>query len=273
MGKFDGILICTDLDGTLFRNDKSISLENKNAIEFFKKEGGIFTFITGRMPFYIADTCEKVKPNAPFGCNNGGGLYDSLENKYLWTQNMPEGFEELVECVEKELPNVGIIINTFYEAYFCKENLITPFYRKITSLPQKFCDYKNIKEPVAKVVFVIEKEEDFEGIKNLLNAYLASKKFDFVRTEKYLYEMLPGGIGKGTAIEKLVEYLNLDINKTIAIGDYDNDISMFKTAKIGIAVSNACKEAIEAADFITVSNEEHAIAQLVCDLKNGKYLT
>ena len=40
MGIFDGILICTDLDGTLYRNDKSISEENKEAIEFFKREGG-----------------------------------------------------------------------------------------------------------------------------------------------------------------------------------------------------------------------------------------
>ena len=50
MGKFDGILICTDLDGTLYRNDKTVSKENREAIEYFKNEGGYFTFITGRMP-------------------------------------------------------------------------------------------------------------------------------------------------------------------------------------------------------------------------------
>ena len=55
MGKFDNILICTDLDGTLFRNDKSISQRNVDAIEYFKSEGGYFTFITGRMPYYVDD--------------------------------------------------------------------------------------------------------------------------------------------------------------------------------------------------------------------------
>ena len=39
MGKFDGILICTDLDGTLLRDDKSVSRENREAIEYFKREG------------------------------------------------------------------------------------------------------------------------------------------------------------------------------------------------------------------------------------------
>ena len=36
MGKFDGYLLGTDLDGTLLRKDKSISDENKKAIEYFK---------------------------------------------------------------------------------------------------------------------------------------------------------------------------------------------------------------------------------------------
>ena len=70
MGKFDGILICTDLDGTLYENDKTISSENKKAIEHFKSEDGYFTFITGRMPYYSVDAYNSVKPNVPFGCVN-----------------------------------------------------------------------------------------------------------------------------------------------------------------------------------------------------------
>ena len=78
MGIFDGILLCTDLDGTLLKNDGSISSENLEAIEYFKREGGAFTFVTGR-PHYIAhDICEMIKPNVPFGCLNGGGVYDHI---------------------------------------------------------------------------------------------------------------------------------------------------------------------------------------------------
>ena len=46
---------------------------------------------------------------------------------------------------------------------------------------------------------------------------------------------------------------------------------MFEAAGTGIAVSNACKEALDAADFITVSNEENAMAKVICDLESGKY--
>ena len=73
LGKFDGILICTDLDGTLLKNDKTISRENLDAIEYFKKEGGYFTFITGRMPYFAREIYNRVSPNAPIGCINGGG--------------------------------------------------------------------------------------------------------------------------------------------------------------------------------------------------------
>ncbi len=41
MGKFDGILICTDLDGTLMNSKKEISKENLDAIEYFKANGGL----------------------------------------------------------------------------------------------------------------------------------------------------------------------------------------------------------------------------------------
>ena len=125
MGKFDGILICTDLDGTLLRNDKSISDENINAIEYFKKEGGIFTFVTGRMPFFVSDMCEMVKPNGPFGCINGGGLYDYNKKEYMWMADMSDNVLELVRLIDKKFPEVGFQVNTYSKTYFCKDNNIT----------------------------------------------------------------------------------------------------------------------------------------------------
>jgi hydroxymethylpyrimidine pyrophosphatase-like HAD family hydrolase len=46
---------------------------------------------------------------------------------------------------------------------------------------------------------------------------------------------------------------------------------MFRTAGLGIAVANACPAALEAADAVTVSNEEHAIARVISDLESGVY--
>ena len=270
MGKFDGILICTDLDGTLLRNDKTISSENLDAIEYFKANGGLFTIVTGRMPHVAFDICEYARINAPFGCINGGGVYDFYKGDYIWKCPLEDGFDELIEIVEEKLPNVGTQANTFYKTYFSKENSVMEHFRKITGAPNLVCYYKDIDEPIAKILFGIETEEEMQKVIEILNSHPLAEKYDFIRSEQHLYEILPKGTGKGTAIAKLCEHLRVDKNKTIAIGDYDNDISMFGAAGIGVAVKNACEAAKKAADFITVSNEEHAIAQVIYDIDSGK---
>lgn len=271
MGKFDGMLICTDLDGTLLRNDKTISDENKKAIEYFKNEGGYFTFVTGRMPFFVSYVLENVKPNAPFGCINGGGLFDGNKGEYVWTEIMPAKVLELVRQIDENFDNIGIQVNTFHKTYFCRENKVMEVFRELTKLENLVCHYDDIKEPIAKIVFGIESEEQIESVEKMLKSHPFAHEFDFIRSEKYLYEILPKGIGKGTAIRKLCEHLNIDIKKSVAVGDYNNDISMLEAAGVGIAVSNACKDALDAADYITVSNEEHAIAQVIYDIEKGKF--
>ena len=82
---------------------------------------------------------------------------------------------------------------------------------------------------------------------------------------------MPKDVNKGLAFSKLIEHFGIDKNKTLAIGDYDNDVGMLKAAKVGVAVANASESAKAAADFITVSNEESAIARLIYDLEAGKY--
>ena len=270
MGKFTGFLICTDLDGTLLADDKTISAENLRAIEYFKQEGGIFTFITGRMPFFVDRVLDQVKPNGPFGCINGGGLYDHEKQEYLWKCTMPPHVVELIEQVDKAVPGIGIQVNTFYKVYFCQENETMEIFRMLTGLPNLIGNYKTVREPIAKILFGSEKDEEIRLVEETLRQHPKADQFDFIRSERPLFEILPKGIGKGTAIQNLVRVLGLDENKTIAIGDYNNDISMFHAAKVGVAVSNACPEALAAADYVTVSNNESAIAQVIADLEAGK---
>lgn len=272
MGKFDGMLICTDLDGTLLRNDKTISCENIDAIEYFKQEGGYFTFVTGRMPFFVSYVLDTIHPNAPFGCVNGAGLYDAVKEEYVWTATMPDNVTALVQHIDEHFSNVGIQVNTFHKTYFCKENQTMETFRKITGLENIVRHYNDVQEPIAKILFGSEDDEEIKNIENTLKSHPLSANFDFIRSEKTLYEILPKGICKGTSIVKLCNRLNIDVKKSVAIGDYNNDISMFRAAGIGIAVSNACTEALDAADFITVSNEEHAIANVIADLEKGKFL-
>ena len=270
MGKFDGILICTDLDGTLLRGDRTVSCENLDAIEYFKSEGGYFTFITGRMPYFAKKIYDLIRPNAPFGCINGGGIYDPIANRYIWAQTAPREILELVEYIDDRVPGIGIQVNTLETLYFCRENDEMARFRRSTGMPNIVCDYRDIDEPIGKIVFGDIREENIIRVKELLDAHPKASYFDFIRSEKTLYEILPRGISKGSVLPRLTRHLGLDMAKTVAVGDYNNDISMLRAARVGVAVANAVDEVKVVADRVTVSNEEHAIARIISEIENGE---
>jgi hydroxymethylpyrimidine pyrophosphatase-like HAD family hydrolase len=65
---------------------------------------------------------------------------------------------------------------------------------------------------------------------------------------------------KGRALARLAAHLGLDLSETMAFGDDSNDISMLRTAGIGVAMGNASADARAAADEITLSNDENGVA-------------
>ena len=78
MGKFDGILIVSDIDNTFLAKDRSIPERNLDAIEYFKSEGGLFTFATGRSHFSLLHAFPNAAEllNVPAVLGNGSYLYD-----------------------------------------------------------------------------------------------------------------------------------------------------------------------------------------------------
>ena len=271
MKKFEGMLFCTDLDGTLYSSDKTVSKKNLDAIEYFKAEGGLFTFITGRVPKTSVEICNTIKPNASYGCINGGGIYDPFQEKYLWTNRLPGDVLELVRYVAENLPEIGIQFNTETEIYFYKDNLTMQHFRQITGAANiSYSDEKQC-EPLLKIVFGHPESEQINALKELLHRHPKAQSYDFIRSEHSLYEILPKGVSKGGALIKLADLLGISIDKTIAVGDYNNDISMLQRSGLSFAVSNAVDEAKAAAKHITVSNNEHAIAAIIDGLDRGIY--
>ncbi len=261
--KFKGILLCSDLDGTLLADNRSVSKENLDAIEYFKSEGGYFTFITGRPPKISGKIYEMLKPNAPIGCYNGGGVYDFKSKSFLWSVTLPVEAVELIEYVDTKMPDMGIQVNTGNRIIFSKDNSAQKWFREVTGVENDVCHYKEVQEPIIKVVFAHDDGDRILQLTDLLNGHPKSHQYDFIRSEEKLYELLPKGISKGNLLLKIAEILGIDPKNTVAVGDYNNDISMIKAAGIGYAVANAVPEVIAAADRVTVSYREHAIAKII----------
>ena len=270
MNKFEGMLFCTDLDGTLYADDKTVSKENLDAIEYFKSQGGRFTFITGRVPLTSKKICDQLRPNAPFGCINGAGIFDPQKNEYLMTISLNSQVTDLLREVDQRLPDVGFQLNTEQTIYFCKDNEAMQIFRRNTGLPNVVRAYEDVTEPILKVVFGHTEDERIRELQALLTSHPKEHLFDFIRSEFRLFEILPKGASKGTVLCRLAEALGIRQEKTIAVGDYHNDISMIRQAGLGIAVANAVDEAKAVADYVTVSNNESAIATIVGLLDRGE---
>ncbi|MBE7000080.1 MAG: HAD family phosphatase [Ruminococcaceae bacterium] len=271
MKKFEGMLFCTDLDGTLYGDDKKVSRENLDAIAYFKSEGGLFTFVTGRVPATAGEIYRLVRPNAPYGCFNGGAVYDGDGERYLWQSNLAPGVEELVEMVEREMPDMGIQPNTEKAVYFHKDSPAMEVFRKGCNLPRRLSRLEEIEEPIMKIVFAHLDVEKIPVLAKLLREHPRACDFDFIRSESWLYEILPKGVSKGAALLKMAELLGIAPENTIAVGDFNNDVSMIRAAGIGFAVDNAVAEAKAVADYVTVSNNHHAIAAIVDRLDRGLF--
>ena len=65
--KYEGYLICSDLDGTLFDRYGKVSDENATAIKLFQDNGGVFTIATGRLYSYLLRYTDRFIPNAQIG--------------------------------------------------------------------------------------------------------------------------------------------------------------------------------------------------------------
>lgn len=262
MGKFDGYLICTDLDGTLLTDDKQISAENKKAIEYFISEGGLFTFSTGRMPMGIKVVLRSVMPNAPIVCANGASVYDAESNKFLWSKFLEDKAFNLVEYIEEKCPNAGIEINDEDTIYFSRPNRLTQECRAFEEIPGDDIDYHLIPQPWKKIVFMVE-ADDMQALKSALKEYEFYDEFTFLQSNTNYLEVVPNGCSKGDGVMHLAKILGIEKSKVIGIGDEENDYELVKQSGIGVAVANATPRLKSIAKWIVADNNNHAIKALI----------
>ena len=268
MGKFDGVLICTDLDDTLLTTDKRISNENMEAIDYFMSEGGKFTFATGRIPYGAKLMLRYITPNVPMICFNGAGLYDLKKDKLLWSSVLDDEAIKAVEYVEERCPFAGIEVCTSDKVYFCKQNRVVEAHKKMESLPDNYEDYHDITEPWLKVLFMQE-ESEIDQVRRVIAGSPYADKYDFIQSSPNFYELLPKNASKGNAAKELAKMLRIEKGNVIGVGNNENDLSLIESAGVGVAVANAVDCVKDAADYITVDNNSHAISAVIYALSAG----
>lgn len=262
MDKFKGYLICTDCDGTLTDGEGKLSKENAQAIRYFQQEGGLFTLATGRFPSHIEQFKEQFQINAPIVSMNGTLLYDvyKKETIHKWTAGKSD-CKELFDYIHRNW-------NQVWEYWINYSEHDSIGYKPMEhepgdgSLEELF---EELPEEIFKIVIVQPEEVTYSLQKDLREHF--GDKFRFDTSWPNGLEIQNVHSGKGVAVQYMKEHLNADIHTTVGIGDYENDISLLECADMGYAVANALDCVKGAADCITVSNNESAIAAVIKDLE------
>ena len=251
MGKFDGILICSDFDNTIC-NENNVSEENTRAIEYFMSEGGLFTLATGRQANYLKNLNINFKCNAPLVLINGTAVLNDGEIIYENPMSK-ESLKDVLDILEKY---------PIMEECHLRTSDDSTVYKNING---KMKLEKNAGGKYYKYIFLFKENEECSRFMEIMKLRYGDR-YEFDRSWPFEAEMHTKGSGKGDAVRFLRRYYGKKIKKVICVGDYENDISMIKEADLGIAVGNAMEKVKEAADTVTVSCNENAMAKIIYSL-------
>ncbi|MBQ4051568.1 MAG: RluA family pseudouridine synthase [Oscillospiraceae bacterium] len=258
-----GLLLAVDCDGTILRNDKTLSARSIDAVRRFRALGGAFTIATGRSVPAAMPVLNALDVDMPVVLYNGAMVYDPTDSSILWEIGLPEQTKALPEKLLAAFPGVAlevltadginvITMNKTLEEHFAKLPDVAYLRRQLSDV---------IHQNWTKIVMAYPTEQMPELIGWLES--LGLEGVMMTHSDHYLFEILPASAGKERALRRLCDFAGFPMNKVIAMGDYYNDVGMIRAAGFGAAPESACDEARAAADLITASNEKDAVAELI----------
>lgn len=266
-------IIALDLDGTLTNSQKIITPETQRLLIEFQKAGGKVVLASGRPTYGILPHAETLRLKEFGGyilAYNGGSVIDCKTGEVMFEQHFPR---ELIPEICGIIRPYPVGINTYKgENILVGNNMnkYTELEAKINGMGISFTENfpESVNFDIVKCLLQGEPELILE-----LEAMLSEKYkgvLGVFKSEAFFLELVPEGIDKARSIDRLLKMIGIPTEQCIACGDGFNDISMIKYAGLGVAMENAKPPVKEAADYITLSNDEDGIAHLLKRIRSNK---
>lgn len=264
MGKYK--LLAIDIDGTLIRSDQTISPRTDAALIHAQEQGVQVVITTGRPTFGAAPFADELRL-ADFGSHvisfNGSEIYNwatkELIHSVLLSRDIkPYVYDCAKRCGFQVLAYIGRnVVAEDADNEYVKFSSIR---NKMPILPVKnFLTETDNEQPK---FLVVGDPEPLHALELEMAEHLKGKA-EVYRSEPFFLEIVPHGIDKATGLSVLCARLGISQDSIIAFGDGFNDVSMIEYAGMGVAMGNAQQVVKDRADYITLSNEEDGIAEVV----------
>ncbi len=266
--KIANLLLISDLDSTLLPKSKRVGSRDLSAIARFRAAGGRFTIATGRGYAAAEPYLQQLQPDCPVILYNGSQIYDYAAQKVVWSASLPkEQTMRYLYQVLQDYPQVGAEILVGQKIYVVQMNEYERRHLEEEHTPCVLSRLEDVPDGWLKVLFALD-----HALIPEFDAYIKrlTKDGDYYFIESWLhyYEMLPAGVSKGHAMEKLAGLIGQDVANIAAAGDYDNDFELVRRAGIGFAVGNATEPVKAAADVVVCNCEDGAISEVIDYLMN-----
>lgn len=264
-------MIGLDLDGTLLTDRKEITPRTRNVISRAIAEGIVVLVATGRPWMGVPEELREFPGMRYALTSNGARILDVQENIILEEHLLPP------DSAKKALEICGKY-DTLQEIYFDGQG-----YAPADKMAKVECYHKNpnmwdymrkTRIPVDDIFKLLERENrgldkvqalfaDMEERRAAWKELEAEPDLELVGSLKYNIEINAAGVNKGTGLVNLGRLLGIRREEIMACGDGDNDTVMLREAGFGVATGNAEEQVKEAADYITLTNEEEGVAEAI----------
>lgn len=237
-------LFLCDFDGTLVRDDGTVTKTNIEAIARYQNAGGRFVIVTGRMLSSIRQRLEELGlTEGTVVAYQGAVVADIASGKILKDGSSP--YEEILPAVkfmEEKGWNIQIYVGD--RMYASRGGPLFEMYERVCRVkgtvlkekPSAFLERK--KQNVVKALAHCD-PKDQEEIHRALEEKFRGEKFFIADSAPDLVEIIPEDQSKGAAVEFLSKYYGVPFEKIAAIGDQGTDLPMIALAGGKFAVENA----------------------------------
>ena len=265
------ILYVTDLDGTLMRDDKTISEETVAILNRLIDRGIYVTYATARSMSSASVITRDIHFPLPAIIRNGTILADARTGEELekicFTREGTDVLRKYIRDFVNDIPGyVTAYIEGVQKKSYLKGVMNTGFvdylenHAKDMRLREVEEEAQLYEGEVNYFTFIADKEELdplYQLVKESLDWICVYQK-DKYRPEYWL-EICPREATKAKAIQKLQRQYGC--SRVVVFGDSLNDISMFEIADEAYAVANAMEELKTIATEVIGDNNSDGVAR------------
>ncbi len=257
-------LVATDLDGTLLRDDLSVSQRTRTALDRVRASGVTVVPVTARQPMGLATTAAEAGFTGWALCANGALCLHLGSRELLFEEHLEvEVQRRLAASLRQKVP--GLVFASVRQRG--EVFLAEPGYAAMAT----FSDHKRdpatmgahpltdvLAHPSVKLV-ARHAELDRDTLLDMIGG-LGMDGFQVTHSGAPFVEVLPRGVSKARGLARLCDHLGIEQAKVLAFGDAPNDAEMLAWAGHGVAVANAAPESLACADEVTAGNEADGVA-------------